>query len=117
MPPGCYGFTMSHPRRLAFLTMVILLASCAKPFERRIATRLHEAGLPEAMSGCMAARWVDRLSVFQLREIQNLTDDLKRERRQGSLTATLLIDRVRSMNDPEILEVVSTSTARCAIGI
>jgi hypothetical protein len=91
------------------------LGACAQPFEGRVAKRLHEAGIPRAMSDCMAERWVDRLSVFQLRKIQALTDDLKRERGAGRLTVVRLIDRVGAMDDAEILEVVSTSAARCAL--
>ena len=104
-----------RPSRAIALLPLLAFAACAQPFEGRVANRLHEAGLSRPMSECMAKRWVDRLSVFQLRKIQGLTEDLKRERSEGRLTVVRLIDRVRAMDDPEILEVVSTSAARCAL--
>lgn len=104
-----------RPARAAVLLPLLMFAACAQPFEGRVANRLHEAGLPRPMSDCMAERWVERLSVFQLRKIQGLTEDLKRERSEGRLTVVRLIDRVQAMDDPEILEVVSTSAARCAL--
>lgn len=98
--------------RLLVLIPLLLLAACAQPFEGRVATRLSAAGLPRPMADCMAGRWVDRLNVLQLRKISRLADDLKTER---NLTAARFIDRVRKVNDPEIFEVVSTSTLACAL--
>jgi hypothetical protein len=119
MMPGCYWrrsvFRIAAMLRARHLLPLLALAGCAQPLEGRVAARLYEAGLPHSMADCMAKRWVDRLNVFQLRKIQRLTDGLKRERAQSRLTPLRLIERVRAMNDPEILEVVSTSTARCAL--
>jgi hypothetical protein len=98
--------------RLLVLTPIMLLSACAQPFEGRVATRLAEAGLSRPMADCMAERWVDRLTVFQLRKISALAEDLKTERR---LTVARFIDRVRQVNDPEVLEVVSTSAVACAL--
>lgn len=98
--------------RLSALCPFLLLAACAQPFEGRVATRLSAAGLPRPMADCMADRWVDRLNVLQLRKISRLADDLKGERH---LTVTRFVDRVRKVNDPEIFEVVSTSTLACAL--
>lgn len=103
------------PLRIFACLPLLAIAGCAQPFEGRIANRLNEAGLSRPMAECMAGRWVDRLSVFQLRKIQSLTEDLKRERSAGRLTVVRLIDRVRALDDPEIVEVVSTSAARCAL--
>jgi len=99
------------------LALFCLVASCAQPFEGRVAQRLHQAGIPHGMADCMAKRWVDRLSVSQLRRIQSVTDDLKRERAQGRLTVVRLIERVRAIDDPEIFEVVSTSPTVCTVKI
>ena len=98
--------------RLSALFPFLLLAACAQPFEGRVATRLSAAGLPRPMADCMADRWVDRLNVLQLRKISRLADDLKGERH---LTVTHFVDRVRKVNDPEIFQVVSTSTVACAL--
>jgi len=98
---------------LILLMPLCLLASCAQPFEGRVASRLSQAGLSRPMADCMAGRWVDRLSVFQLRKISSLAEDLQKEGR--GLTVRRFVDRVRQVNDPEIFEVVSSSAVACAL--
>ncbi len=91
---------------------LLLLASCATP-ETRIRTALINAGLPKPVSACMADRMVDRLSLLQLnklRGLQKLTDsDLKKT------TFEQFVKRTRSLQDPEILGVVTSSGVICAI--
>lgn len=93
---------------------LLLATACAQPFEGRVATRLAEAGLPRATAQCMAERWVDRLSVLQLQKISAASEDLSRERGQGRLTVGRFIERVRQIDDPEVVEVVTTSSLACA---
>ncbi len=102
-------------RRILIIASLLLASGCAQPFEGRVANRLHAAGIPRGMSECMARRWVDRLSVFQLRKIQSLTDDISRDKHQGRLTVIGFVERVRRVNDPEIFDVVSKSAAHCAL--
>jgi hypothetical protein len=102
-------------RRLALL-LTMPLAACAQPFEGRVASRLAEAGLSRPMAECMAERWVDRLNVLQLQKISSLSGDLRRERSQRRLTVPRLIERVREVDDPEIVRVVTSSTVACALG-
>jgi hypothetical protein len=102
-------------RRGLIIASILVLSSCAQPFEGRVASRLHAAGLPRGMSECMAKRWVDRLTVFQLRKIQSLTEDISRDKHQGRLTVIGFVERVRRVNDPEIFNVVSKSAAVCAL--
>jgi len=99
------------------LSLLASLAGCAQPYEGRVAHRLEQAGIPKGMAECMAKRWVDRLSVFQLRKIQSLTDDLNREHREGTLTVLGLVERARQVDDPEIFKVVSKSAAICTLEI
>ena len=101
--------------RRSILLLPLALAACAQPFEGRVAARLAEAGLPRPVADCMAARWVDRLNVAQLQKIGGLSEDLSRERRAGRLTVFGLVDRVRALEDPEIVEVVTTSSPSCAL--
>jgi hypothetical protein len=96
-----------------FLLAPLLLASCAQPFEGRVATRLHEAGLSRSMADCMARKWVKKLNVFQLRRISGLADSLKSE--DGRLTIGRFITRVRRLDDPEIVHVVTKSSLVCAL--
>jgi hypothetical protein len=95
---------------------LLALAACAQPFEGRVASRLTEAGLPRGMADCMAKRWVDRLSLVQLQKIATLSEDLARERGQGRLTIGRFIERVRAVDDPEIVSVVTSSSVACALG-
>lgn len=100
-------------RHLPLASSILLLAACAQPFEGRVATRLAEAGLSRPAAECMAERWVDRLSVLQLRKISSLAEDLRAEGR--NLTISRFVDRVRRVDDPEIFEVVSRSAVACAL--
>lgn len=95
------------------LALTFALAACAQPFEGRVASRLAESGLSRPMADCMAAKWVDRLNVLQLRKISALADSLHDER--GKLTLVRFIGRVRKLDDPEIIEVVTKSSLSCAL--
>ena len=97
-----------QPRMRAVVLAIALLAACATP-ETRLRAGLMEAGLAEPLAGCMAGRMVDRLSLIQLRRLA----DLKNAGRADSLDAFL--HRVRSLRDPEIWTVTSTSAAVCAV--
>lgn len=109
---ACYSRRMRCP---TYALLLLPLAACAQPFEGRVATRLTEAGLSRPMADCMAARWVSRLNVLQLQKISTLSGDLRRERGRGRLTVGRFIERVRAVDDPEILQVVTSSAAVCAI--
>jgi len=103
-------------RTFALLPLLVL-AGCAQPFEGRIAAKLQDAGIPGPMAQCMAERWVDRLSIPQLRKIEQLTGDIRQQYQDRSLTVVGFIDRIRTLDDPEILRVVTSSAARCALTI
>ena len=101
--------------RKLLLLVLLPLAACAQPFEGRVAARLSEAGLPRGVAECMAKRWVDRLNVLQLQKISSMADELGRANDQQRLTLIGFIERVRAIDDPEILEVVTISAAACAL--
>ena len=96
--------------KLAFLIAPLLLTACAIP-EARLRTGLRNAGLSEAMAACMAERMVDRLSLAQLRRI----GDLPYASSSGSVSEFL--HRIRSLGDPQILSVSTSSAALCAVGM
>jgi hypothetical protein len=102
-------------RAAILLLPLSALAACAQPFEGRVASRLADAGLSRPMAECMAERWVDRLSLLQLQKISDLADHLKDEK--GKLTAGRFISRVRQLDDPEIVEVVTKSSVVCALSV
>ncbi|HMO75186.1 MAG TPA: hypothetical protein PKD99_10595 [Sphingopyxis sp.] len=89
----------------------LTLAGCATP-ETRLRNGLHDAGLSQAMSACMAERMVDRLSLLQLRRLSAL-GSLK-DRRITDLTLDQFLHKVRALKDPEILSVATSSAALCA---
>lgn len=99
--------------RPILLIALLPMSGCSQAFEGRIADRLDEAGLSRPMSECMAERWVKRLSLFQLRRIEKLAGELRGE--AGNATVAGLIRRVREIDDPEIVEVVTRSTLVCAL--
>lgn len=98
-----------------FPAVLFTVAACAQPFEGQVASRLTQAGLPRPVAECMAKLWVDRLNVAQLQRVSGLADELQRERSRGRLTVGLFVERVRGLDDPEIVEVVTTSTLACAL--
>lgn len=102
--------------KLAISAMVFasaaLLGGCATP-EQRVRTGLMDAGITRPVATCMADRMVDRLNLLQLRRLGRL-GDLRREDAR-SMTMDQFLHRTRALGDPEILAVVSTSAAICAV--
>src|SRR3954462_14449144 len=93
-----------------FPLAVLLLAGCAVP-EARLRSGLIRAGLPKPLSGCMAERMVDRLSLKQLMRIADLP------KAQGAESTDQFLPRVRALGDPEIVGVTASSAALCATGL
>lgn len=99
--------------RIAGPVLVIaLLSACATP-ETRVRTALTDAGLSKPIAACMADRMVDRLSLIQL----NRLSGLKKLRGQDMRKVTVdeFLKRTRSLQDPEILGVVTSSGLICAV--
>ena len=85
-------------------------------FERvtagRIEAALVERGVPQPVAACMATRMAERLSIGQLRELQQMGE---REREAGIPASTVeFLERLRSVEDRELIEVVGTSAAICS---
>lgn len=96
-------------RSAPLLLLVLTLTACAVP-EDRLRTGLVNAGLSRPLAACMAERMVDRLSLAQLLRIA----DLPKAREAESVDKFL--HRVRSLGDPEIVAVATSSAALCATG-
>ena len=99
-------------KRAVGLVAVLSLAACATP-ETRVRTALIDAGLSKPIASCMAGRMVDRLSLIQL----NRLSGLKKLRGQDirKVTVDEFLKRTRSLQDPEILGVVTSSGLICAV--
>lgn len=89
---------------------MMALTSCAVP-EAKLRTGLQSAGLSPRLSACMAQRMVDRLSLLQLRRIAGLP------KAGDSVSVNQFLYRLRSLGDPEIVGVASSSAALCATGL
>jgi hypothetical protein len=98
------------------LVLIVLgalaLSSCATP-ETQIKNALVDAGLSKQMAGCMAERMVDRLSLLQLNKLRGLKK--LKEADAQKLSIEEFLKRTKSLQDPEILGVVSSSGAICAV--
>jgi protein gp37 len=92
------------------LILTLSLSACATP-ETRIKTALTDAGLSNKMAGCMAERMVDRLSLLQLNKLRGLQKLKGADAKELSMND--FIKRTKSLQDPEILSVVTTSGVVC----
>jgi hypothetical protein len=99
-------------RRAVGLAAIIALSACATP-ETRVRTALLDAGLSKPIASCMADRMVDRLSLFQLNKLSGLKK--LRNKDIQKLSIDEFLKRTKSLQDPEILSVVTSSGLICAI--
>ena len=98
-------------RIIIMAAATLALASCATP-ETRVKNALIEAGLSEPVSACMADRMVDRLSLLQLNKLRGLKK--LRDADAQKLSVSEFLKRTKSLQDPEILGVVTSSGVVCA---
>jgi hypothetical protein len=97
---------------IAPLMAVAMLSACATP-ETRVRTALMDAGLSKPIASCMADRMVDRLSLIQLNKLSGLKK--LRDKDVRKLSVDEFLKRTKSLQDPEILGVVSSSGLICAV--
>ena len=100
--------------RFIAIVMCLALASCATP-ESQLGSALESAGLSPRVSGCMAGRMVDRLSLGQLLKLRSLGS--LREERMDELSAREFMRKVRALGDAEIVSVAASSLAVCGLGL
>ena len=78
----------------------------------RIEAVLVEKGIPEPVAACMGTRMAERLTLNQLRKLQNM------QAREGESAVPLnmaeFLERLRRVDDVEGIEVVATSAAICS---
>lgn len=103
---------MNATRIILMMTALLALAACATP-ETRVRNGLISAGLSAPVSACMADRMVDRLSLGQLKKLNDLGKLRKRE--PGDVTVKEFVKQTRSLQDPEIVGVVTSSGLICAV--
>ncbi len=103
---------MTMIRIILGVTALSALAACATP-ETRVRNGLMSAGLSAPISACMADRMVDRLSLAQLNKLNGL-GKLKKQK-PGDVTFNEFVKRTRSLQDAEIVGVVTSSGVICAV--
>lgn len=91
-----------------------LLPSCATLAQGRVENALLGAGLNPRIAACMASRMVDRLSIAQLRQLEELRRPSASAREESVAD---YLDRVRRVGDAEVLSVTASSAALCATGL
>lgn len=99
-------------RPFVALLAAVALSGCIQS-TARLQAGLERAGLSTPMSACVATRMTDQLSLVQLRRIGalgNLRDDAA-----AGMSLDRFLYNIRSLGDPEILTVASTSAAACAL--
>jgi hypothetical protein len=99
-------------KKLVAIASIFALFACATP-ETRVRTALVDAGLSKPIAACMADRMVDRLSLVQLNRLSGLKKLRGADMRK--VTVDEFLKRTRSLQDPEILGVVSSSGLICAV--
>ena len=101
-------------RRVLTLSLTLALASCAAIDPRvQVRDRLIDAGLTPPMADCMAEKLVRRLDRDQLKELAHAAS-LPHED-VGRMSIDQLIDRLRAIQDPRVVEVVTRAGIGCAI--
>lgn len=102
---------MLEPRKVVVLVLGgFALVSCvSKLAEPRVRSALVEAGLSEANAACMAERMTDRLTIGQLRRLEQM--------RGGQRSLTDFIAAVRRVGDAETIAVTASAAALCATGL
>ena len=83
--------------------------------EDRIVTELTTRGVPEPMADCMATRMVERLSPRQLAKLERL----RPQDGEADVPVSIaeLLERLRRVDDPEVVEVAGSAAAVCAFSI
>ena len=101
-------------KRILSILALISLASCAALDPRiQVREKLIEAGLKPAMADCLAEKLVRKLDRDQLKELAHVAKLPGKD--VGHMSFYELADRVRAIQDPRIVEVVTRAGLGCAI--
>ena len=95
--------------------LALALAGCAQTLaEDRVRAALVDAGVRTRTAECMAGRMVERLSIEQLRRLEELGHPSASARAD---TLADYLDRVRRVGDAEVIAVTASSAALCETGL
>lgn len=102
---------------LALLAGIALQTGMARPLVKwQVERSLVQSGMSDKRADCMAGRMADRLSPWQLYQLQQgmAAQDSEPEAGYG---LGELVKRLRRVGDSESVAVVTTSAGLCAAGI
>ena len=101
-------------KRAVLLLFCSLLAACSvvSP-EARVRQKLVAAGVHPAMADCMAGKLVRKLDADELSRLGQVAK--RPARRLGEARIDDLADRLRALDDPHIVSVVTRVSLGCAI--
>lgn len=103
-------------KRVGLMLATLAMTGCVQSIaESRVKSALVEAGVAEADSECMAQRMVDRLTIAQLRKLEELK--AKPGEPPAPVTIGQYVDRVRRVGDAEVVAVTASSAGLCAVGL
>ena len=100
-------------RILTLAALVLALSACSSLAKPQVETALRDAGASASMAACMAKRMTDRLSIAQLQKLSRAKG--APGEKATDLSFGELRDRVARIDDPEVVSVVTTSAAACAL--
>ena len=101
-------------KRIGTMLALLALASCAALDPRvQVRDKLIEAGLKPRMADCLAEKLVRKLDRDQLRELARVAKLQHKD--VGHMSIAELADRLRAIQDPRIVEVVTRAGLGCAI--
>jgi len=92
------------------IALTMFLSGCSTP-EAPVRAGLINAGIDQHTATCMAHRMVHRLSLLQLRRMAGLG------KASHARDLDQLLYRLRSLNDPAIVNVTASSAALCVTGL
>ncbi len=99
--------------RLSILAALLALGACSSLAKPSIETALLDAGLRAPMAACMAKRMTDRLTIAQLQKLERLKG--APGEKVSDLSLSDMMARLRRIDDPEVVSVVTSSGAACAL--
>lgn len=98
------------------LAICIATSGCIdRVVESRVKSALSEAGLSDKNASCMAGRMVDRLTISQLRKLEELKG--RKGETEKPVRLGDYVERVRRVGDAEVIAVTASSAALCATGL
>jgi hypothetical protein len=90
----------------------LVLTGCASK-ETRIRTALTDVGVPDRTASCMARDMAPKVTTQQLRNLQRKTGLTRAE--LSRMTFQQALERLRAIDDPQLVEVAVRSGLACMV--